>query len=213
MVNKIKFNADQVRKEMQDKGISLRYFCKETGLCSHSTLCKYLKESAVPEERWNDFEEALHKFGLCELDEGIERLLPEKTGRIFEDLKNAINDVFGLSNYDQQEEEMVVEKIYPKKFTEKCSDIYKHNADEMPMMIVEKTADFYHAVCKIEHWHDWYDRNASEEKDYEELADCEENLINRMADILISIECARQMYGIRVDEVRKAIKKKQKKCY
>ncbi len=206
MVKKIKFDADWIRKEMQEKGISLRYFCKETGLCSHSTLCKYLKESAVPEERWNNFEEALHKFGLCELDENVESL-SEKTGRIFDDLKNAINDVFGLSNNYKQEEEMVVEKIYPKKFTEKCSYIREFWGDYMPMLAMEEASEFSQAISKMERWH------CMEGNDYDELVESEENLIEEMADILISIECIRQLYGIDVKEVKQAIKKKQKKRY
>ena len=204
MSNKVKIDSDGIRKGLEDKGISLREFCRKTNLCSPSTFCTWLKEGEVVEERVPALNEALYSLGIFSYGSAV-RNANATLSDAFNDLTTAVRKCLGLE--DDEMEEEVMDKIYPKKFSKKCSDIYKHNADVMPMMIAEKTADFYHAVCRTEYWH------ASEEKDYEELAACEENLIDKMADILISIECARQMYGIRIDEVRKAIKKKQKKAH
>lgn len=205
MANKVKIDSDGIRKGLDDKGISLREFCRRTNLCSPSTFCTWLKEGEIVEERVPALNEALYGLGIFSYSSAIR----DVNATVFDDLTTAVRKCLGLEDDEMEEEAMekVTDKIYPKKFSKKCSDIYKFWGDQMPMMIMEESAEFAQAISKMERWH------VSEGKDYDELSEREDALVDEMADILISIECARQMYGIRIDEVRKAIKKKQKKAY
>lgn len=84
------------------------------------------------------------------------------------------------------------------KYDKLIEEVYNYWNDMMPMMAMEEAGEFIQAVSKIERV------NAEDTKN---------NLIEEMADMMISIKALTFRYGIEDDEIMKAIDKKLKKNY